>query len=50
MIPKIIELLQSSDFYNVSKTVEIAKGKHEMVTTFRNAKQKLKRQWLQLKK
>ena len=50
MIPKIIELLQSNDFYNVSETVEIAKGKHEMVTTFRNAKQKLKRQWLQLKK
>ena len=50
MIPKIIELLQSNDFYNVSETIEIAKGKNEMVTTFRNAKQKLKRQWLQLKK
>ena len=39
MIPKIIELLQSNDFYNVSETIEIAKGKNEMVTTFRNAKQ-----------
>ena len=32
MIPKIIVLLQSNEFYNVSERVEIAKGKHEMVT------------------
>lgn len=49
MIPKIIELLQSNDFYNVSETVEIAKGKHEMVSNFKGAKEKIKRQW-QLKK
>ena len=50
MIPQIIELLQSNDFYNVSETVEIAKGKHEMVTSIKNAKQKLNRQWRQLRK
>ena len=50
MIPKIIELLQANDFYNVSETVEIAKGKNEIVTTIKDAKQKFKRQWRQLKK
>ena len=47
MIPKIIELLQTNDFYNVSETVEIAKGKHEMVGNFKDAKEKIKRLWLQ---
>ena len=46
MIPKIIELLQSNDFYNVSKTVEIAKGKHEMVTNIKDGILKIKRVWL----
>ena len=46
MIPKIIELLQSNDFYNVSATVEIAKGKHEMITSFKEGILKTKRIWL----
>ena len=46
MIAKIIDLLHTNDFYNVSKTVEIAKGKHELVTNFKDAKEKLKRVWL----
>jgi hypothetical protein len=50
MIPKIIELLQSNDFYNVSETVEIAKGKYEKVETIKDAKQKFKRKWLLQKK
>jgi hypothetical protein len=45
MIPKIIELLQTNDFYNVSKTVEIAKGKHELTTNLREGVLKLKRVW-----
>ena len=49
MIAKIIELLQSNDFYNVSEKVEIAKGKYEMVTNFKDAKIKIKRVWLQKK-
>lgn len=50
MIPKIIDLLQSNEFYNVSETVEIAKGKHEIVTNWRGAKRKIKRLWLLKKK
>jgi len=46
MIAKIIELLQSNDFYNVSENVEIAKGKYEIVTSFKDAKRKIKRAWL----
>ena len=49
MIPKIIELLQTHDFYNVSETVEIAKGKNEIVSNFIDAKEKIKRIWLQKK-
>ena len=49
MIPKIIELLQTNDFYNVSETVEIAKGKYELVDNFTDAKEKIKRVWLQKK-
>jgi hypothetical protein len=46
MIPKIIELLQSNDFYNVSETVEIAKGKNEMITNIKDGILKIKRVWL----
>jgi hypothetical protein len=46
MIPKIIELLQSNYFYNVSENVEIAKGKYEIVTNFKDGKEKIKRLWL----
>ena len=49
MIPKIIELLQSNDFYNVSETVEIAKGKYELVETFKDGVTKIKRIWQQKK-
>ena len=46
MIPYIIELIQSNDFYNVSENMEIVKGKNEMVTTWKDGKEKIKRQWL----
>lgn len=49
MIPKIIELLQSNDFYKVSKEVDISKGKNELITSFKDAKKKIKRVWLQKK-
>ena len=49
MIPKIIELLQSNDFYNVSETVEIAKGKYELVENFKDGVTKIKRIWQQKK-
>ena len=50
MISNIIEILGKSDYYNVSETVEIAKGKNEYVSTFKDFKRKVKRQWLLKKK
>ena len=49
MIPKIIELLQLNDFYGVSKNVDIAKGKNEYITSFKDGKKKIIRLWLQKK-
>ncbi len=43
---EILDLLHSDNFYNVSDIVEIAKGKHELVTNWRDAKRKIKRIWL----
>jgi len=47
MIPKIIDLLQSNDFYGVSKEVDIAKGMYEYISTLEDGKKKIKRVWLQ---
>lgn len=49
MIAKIIDLLQSNEFYGVSEYVDIAKGKNEYITTFKDGKKKIKRLWLQKK-
>ena len=49
MIKLIIELLQSDDFNIGNKTIDLAKGEHELATTWKQAKQKIKRKW-QLKK
>ena len=43
MIAKIIDLLQTNDFYNVSEVVEIAKGKHELIDNFSDGLVKVKR-------
>lgn len=43
MIAKIIEIVGNDDFYNVSERVEIAKGKHEMITSWKQAKKQIKR-------
>lgn len=45
MIAEIIKLLQSNKFYGAGKYTEIAKGKHELVTDFKSATEKIKRQW-----
>lgn len=45
MIAETIRLLQSNEFYGVSETVEIAKGKYEKVYTFKDAFKKVKRLW-----
>lgn len=45
MITDIIDILHSNEFYNVSKEVELAKGKKEYISSFRDMKNKIKRQW-----
>lgn len=45
IIPEIIELLQSHHFYGAGKYTEIAKGKNEYVTTFKDGFLKIKRLW-----
>ena len=42
---EILDLLHSQDFYGISETVEIAKGKYELVTSYKDVKEKLKRAW-----
>lgn len=39
----IIQILRSNEFYGVSETVEIAKGKHQLVNTFKGFRRKWKR-------
>jgi hypothetical protein len=43
MITKIIDLLSDDTFYNVSESVEIAKGKYELPKNFSQVKQKIVR-------
>tara|TARA_R110000787_G_scaffold130386_6_gene242336 strand:+ start:516 stop:665 length:150 start_codon:yes stop_codon:yes gene_type:complete len=45
MIAKIIDILDTDEFYNVSESVEIAKGKNQVVLSFKTALIKIKRQW-----
>ena len=43
MIAQIIRTLQSNEFYGAGENTEIAKGKHEIVNTWKGAKRKIKR-------
>lgn len=46
MIKLIIELLQSDEWIGTkSDFIEIAKGKNELATDWKTAKNKIKRQW-----
>lgn len=45
MIGEIIKTLRSGNFYGAGEYTEIAKGKNEMVTGFRDAKNKIVRKW-----
>jgi len=42
---KIIDVLQSDNFYGGGKHIEIAKGKNELVTDWLSVKEKIKRTW-----
>lgn len=43
MIKSIIDLLQYSDFYNVSEDVDIAKGKYQIAKNWKELKNLFKR-------
>jgi hypothetical protein len=43
MTSDIIKLLQSDNWYNLSKEVEIAKGKYQYVSTWKQFTRQLKR-------
>jgi hypothetical protein len=45
MILEIIKTLNSNDFYGAGKYTEIAKGKNEYITTWKELKRKAKRIW-----
>ena len=46
MIGLIIDLLQSQEWLNTgSENIEIAKGKYQLATNLKVAKNKIKRQW-----
>ena len=47
---EIINILRNQNFYGCSDTIEIAKGKNEMVTDWKGFKRKIKRIWLLKKK
>ncbi len=50
MVKGLIELLNSSDYYGVSERVEIAKGKYQMPTRWKDGWRKLIREiWLRRK-
>ena len=51
MIDKILELLNSNEFYDQSELIEIAKGKYKLPMSIREKKEQVKRtkQW-QLRK
>lgn len=42
---EILDKLISDEWFVISKEIEIAKGKNEMVTTFKEGFYKIKRAW-----
>jgi len=42
-ITEVIDILRRGEFYGAGEYTEIAKGKNEMVTTWKGLKQKVKR-------
>lgn len=45
MVKNIIDLLNTMDFYGVSKNIDIAKGIYSIPTTFNDGKKQIKRIW-----
>ena len=40
-----IDILRKADYFGGGENIEIAKGKYELVTTWKGAIQKIKRAW-----
>ena len=45
MINNILELLALHEHYGQSEVIEIAKGKYQLATTWKQGINKIKRQW-----
>lgn len=45
MIKEILDILKRGDYYGAGEHVEISKGKHEIVTTWKGLKRKATRIW-----
>jgi len=45
MIKHILDLLALDEFYGQSENIEIAKGKYQLVTTWKQGFEQIKRQW-----
>lgn len=45
MIKEIIQLLQSDTWIGISEEVEIAKGRHEIPTTWKQMRKLILRKW-----
>jgi len=45
MIKNILELLALDEHYCQSENIEIAKGKYQLVTTWKQGFKQIKRQW-----
>lgn len=45
MIKNILELLSLHEHYGQSESIEIAKGKYKLVTSWKQGFEQLKRQW-----
>tara|TARA_R110002074_G_scaffold183259_1_gene348334 strand:+ start:228 stop:383 length:156 start_codon:yes stop_codon:yes gene_type:complete len=50
MIAEIIKILQDGEYYGAGQYTEIAKGKREMISTWKGFKRKIKRKVWQSRK
>jgi len=45
MISQLLNILATNEFYGISENIEIAKGKYEVVHTWKDVWYKIKRHW-----
>lgn len=49
MVKNIVDLLQHSDYYGQGERIDIAKGRYELPTTWKETWKLIKRLWLKRK-